>query len=498
MAIQQSQVLPLETTVQSVDDQNSRSYGHYLLAIASLSFYGGQVCPYVEALGLLDNALLIALLFGSMALARPVLYKKIVTACQPQGRMAAVIKLDIGLYFTAALILSAYFLSNYEVPLSTVIKLVFGFGFLGGFAALDAALMEERRSVGLSIDSPSSASDHTIPLARSINLFTLVVCLGLVTVMLLLVFKDMEWLLSESRELDDMQAAALIGFEFFVVLVVVLGSYMHVVSQYGENLSLRLASQAGVLAEVAEGQLNKRIHDPGNDEIRRLSDHINKTLVDLEIGHHELTATRDLTIRAMSSLAETRDNETGLHIVRTQHYVKLLAQNLMTHPDFSRVLQPSFVELLYKSAPLHDVGKIGIPDHILLKPGKLTDEEFAVMRTHAALGRDALAAATTGNEASAFLCLAQEIALNHHEKWDGTGYPSQLSGEAIPLSARLMALADVYDALISKRVYKTAMTHLQARSIILEGRGTHFDPRVVDSFLATEKDFIRIADEYGD
>lgn len=498
MAIQKIQVLPLETSVHSVADENSRSYGHYLLAIVSLSFYGGQVCPYVEALGLLDNALLIALLFGTIALARPVLYKSVVTTCQAQGRMAAVIKLETGLYFTAALILYAYFLINYEVPLSTGVKLVFGFGFLGGFAALDAALMEERRSVGLSIDSSSFTSANTVPLARSINIFTLVVCLGLVTVMLLLIFKDMEWLLSESRELDDMQAAALIGFEFFVVLVVVLGSYMHVVRQYGKNISIRLASQASVLAEVAEGQLNKRIHDPGNDEIRRLSDHINETLSDLEVGQNELTATRDLTIRALSSLAETRDNETGLHIIRTQHYIKLLAENLKSHPDFSKVLQPSFVELLYKSAPLHDVGKIGIPDHILLKPGKLTDEEFVVMRTHAELGRDALAAAATGNEASAFLCLAQEIALNHHEKWDGTGYPSQLSGEAIPLSARLMALADVYDALISKRVYKAAMTHLQARDIIVEGRGTHFDPRVVDSFLATEKDFIRIAAEYGD
>ncbi|MGB0866481.1 MAG: HD-GYP domain-containing protein, partial [Granulosicoccaceae bacterium] len=220
--------------------------------------------------------------------------------------------------------------------------------------------------------------------------------------------------------------------------------------------------------------------------------------VELEAGHRELAATRDLTIRALSSLAETRDNETGLHIVRTQHYVKLLAESLQLHPDFAEILQPAFIDLLYKSAPLHDVGKIGIPDHILLKPGKLNEDEFAVMRTHAQLGRDALASAAKENPASAFLRLAQEIALYHHEKWDGTGYPAMLSGEAIPLSARLMALADVYDALVSKRIYKAAMSHEQAKAIIVEGRGTHFDPRVVDAFLTVESGFVHIAKKYGD
>ena len=161
-------------------------------------------------------------------------------------------------------------------------------------------------------------------------------------------------------------------------------------------------------------------------------------------------------------------------------------------------LREDAIDLLYKSAPLHDVGKVGIPDSILLKPGKLTDEEFVVMKTHAQLGADALEIAEARLGSNSFLRYAREIAACHHEKWDGTGYPRQLKGDDIPLSARLMALADVYDALISKRVYKPAFDHDKAKSIILEGDGSHFDPRVIEAFLSCENDFIDIAAEYKD
>jgi len=496
MSTQLSQVLDVAHTDVNRGDTNTRIYGHYLLAVASLSVYGGQICPYIDSLSQLDNSLLMVLSFTCIALLRPVLYRRWVSSEQTRERMLSVTKLDLGLYCFTAIALSSYLEFNHEVPASSAVKLLFGFFLFGAFAALDSALLEERHSIHKAAAEQGESS--FIPLGKVFNCFTVAMCVGLVVVMLLLLSKDMEWLLSDSRQLNDMQAVSLIALEFFVVLGLFLGSSVNVVNQYSKNLSLRLASQARVLGSVAAGDLAQRISDPGSDELKSLSTSINDTLADLEVGHRELAATRDLTIRALSSLAETRDNETGLHIIRTQHYVKLLAQNLSQHPDFAAKLQPDFVELLYKSAPLHDVGKIGIPDHILLKPGKLTDEEFAVMRTHATLGRDALATAAKGNEASAFLCLAQEIALNHHEKWDGTGYPSQLSGEDIPLSARLMALADVYDALVSKRVYKKAMTHAEARAIILEGRGSHFDPRVVDSFLTTETEFVRIANRYGD
>jgi putative two-component system response regulator len=214
---------------------------------------------------------------------------------------------------------------------------------------------------------------------------------------------------------------------------------------------------------------------------------------------HEVQVVQDVTIMAMASLAETRDNETGNHIRRTQNYVKALAKRLQRQPKYAAALPDDMIEMLYKSAPLHDIGKVGIPDAILLKPGKLTPEEFEVMKTHTTLGCDAIMAAEKLIDApSSFLKLAREIARYHQEKWDGSGYPDKLAGEAIPLSARLMAVADVYDALISRRVYKPPFSREKSVAIIREGRGTHFDPDAVDAFLEIEAEFAAIAERYAD
>jgi putative two-component system response regulator len=213
----------------------------------------------------------------------------------------------------------------------------------------------------------------------------------------------------------------------------------------------------------------------------------------------QIQTTQDVTVMAMASLAETRDNETGNHIRRTQHYVKCLAEQLRSHPRFSAFLTERNIDLLFKSAPLHDIGKVGIPDSILLKPDKLTVEEFEVMKTHTTLGYEALVAGEHGlvHEVE-FLRFAKEIALSHQEKWDGSGYPQALSGEDIPVSARLMALADVYDALISKRVYKPAFPHDKSVALIVEGRGRHFDPDLVDAFLVVQDQFKAIAARFVD
>ncbi|OWP50889.1 response regulator [Pseudomonas nitroreducens] len=213
----------------------------------------------------------------------------------------------------------------------------------------------------------------------------------------------------------------------------------------------------------------------------------------------ELAAIQDVTILAMASLAETRDNETGNHIRRTQHYVSVLAEQLREHPRFAAELDEETRHLLFKSAPLHDIGKVGIPDHILLKPGKLTPEEFELMKTHTTLGVEALEKAEErlGMDVP-FLRLAKQIAAGHHEKWDGSGYPCGLAGDAIPLSARLMAVADVYDALISKRVYKSPMTHASAVDFIQSQRGQHFDPDIVDAFVELKDEFHRIAERFND
>jgi putative two-component system response regulator len=213
----------------------------------------------------------------------------------------------------------------------------------------------------------------------------------------------------------------------------------------------------------------------------------------------ETRLVEEATVLALTSLAETRDNETGNHIMRTQRYVRALAIALRDHPRFSSYLNEQSIVLLFKSAPMHDIGKVGIPDRILLKPGKLTTEEFEVMKSHTTLGFESIQRASERiGRPVAFLQLAGEIALSHQEKWDGSGYPQGLTGDAIPISARLMALADVYDALISRRIYKEPMSHERSVQIIVQGRGQHFDPDIVEAFIAIQDQCLGIAVEFSD
>lgn len=208
---------------------------------------------------------------------------------------------------------------------------------------------------------------------------------------------------------------------------------------------------------------------------------------------------QESTINSLCALAELRDNETGNHIRRTQNYVRTLAKRLSQSPRFTAELSEETINLLFKSAPLHDVGKVAIPDAILLKPGKLTEDEWVIMKKHAEYGRDALVQAENDvGDPVSFLRYAREIAYGHHEKWDGTGYPQGLSGNAIPLSARIMAVADVYDALISKRVYKSAMSHNLAVEYIMQASGKHFDPAIIDMLVDVINEFQVIAAGFSD
>ncbi|TCJ11877.1 two-component system response regulator [Parasulfuritortus cantonensis] len=236
---------------------------------------------------------------------------------------------------------------------------------------------------------------------------------------------------------------------------------------------------------------------------------------------------QDISIRALASLAETRDTETGNHIRRTQAYVEVLARHLKRHPRFAGFLNEAMIRMVVKSAPLHDIGKVGIPDHILLKPGRLTPEEFETMKRHSRIGGDAIDLAMRGEmdeqeyealqahcrlghnalEAAVeeleqvplgFLAVAKDIALWHHEKWDGSGYPDGLAGEGIPVAPRLMALADVFDALVSRRIYKEPMPFEQAVELIRDGSGKHFDPDVVSAFLANLDIFGQILERFAD
>ncbi len=212
-----------------------------------------------------------------------------------------------------------------------------------------------------------------------------------------------------------------------------------------------------------------------------------------------MAALQNVTILALASLAETRDSETGNHLKRTQYYMELLCKYLRKQPRFTDFLSPERIQFMIQCAPLHDIGKVGIPDRILLNPGRYSAAEFEIMKAHPTLGRDAIAhAQASAPQDSELFEIAKQIIYSHHEKWDGSGYPLGLTGDAIPIPARLMALADVYDALICRRVYKASLSHEQAIQIIVDGRGKHFDPDVVDAFLALADEFQAVAARFAD
>lgn len=212
----------------------------------------------------------------------------------------------------------------------------------------------------------------------------------------------------------------------------------------------------------------------------------------------EIRLTQEATIEAVTSLTESRDDETGNHTLRTKMYAELLARSLSETYKYRDSMTPGKIRDISQSAPLHDIGKVGISDSILLKPGKLTDEEYSEMKLHTEIGANALTKASLKIGANSFLDFAIEMARSHHEKWDGTGYPLGLKGEEIPVAARIMAVADVYDALRSDRVYKKAMSHDQASKILIADSGKHFDPDVVESFIKMAYEFNEISEKYKD
>ncbi|MFO0919784.1 MAG: response regulator [Planctomycetaceae bacterium] len=231
----------------------------------------------------------------------------------------------------------------------------------------------------------------------------------------------------------------------------------------------------------------------GADEFLTKPFHPAELAVRLRAGRRIVSLeTRDMAIFALAKLAESRDVETGQHLERVQRYSRALAARLAVSSKYAAEIDDEFIRLIFLTSPLHDIGKVGIPDAVLLKPGRLSPDEFEIMKSHTLLGAATLEASLKRFPDAKFLTFARDIAATHHERWDGTGYPNKLSGRDIPLCGRIVSLADVYDALSSRRVYKDAFTHVAARSIIVEGSGTHFDPDIVDAFLAIEDEFIEI------
>ena len=240
----------------------------------------------------------------------------------------------------------------------------------------------------------------------------------------------------------------------------------------------------------------KRAHDTERHYQQRIEAHNGLLEEQVRQQVKALSSAQIATIFAMSKLAESRDPETGQHLERMREYCRVLALDLSKTDRYATQIDSRFVDDIHGASPLHDIGKVGVPDMVLQKPGKLTDEEWILMRTHALLGAETLRAVNAQHPGNSFIQMGIEIALYHHEKWDGSGYPYGLAGNNIPLAARILALGDVYDALTSRRCYKEPMSHEQAAQIILSDRGRHFDPDIVDAFLRVEHEFITIRAVY--
>jgi len=268
-------------------------------------------------------------------------------------------------------------------------------------------------------------------------------------------------------------------------------------AQVDHHIQTALVSELIARYADVSGQLEERNRQLAVSEgkLRVYNEHL-EDLVEEKV--REIYASQVATIHALVKSAEARDDDTGAHIERTSAYCRLIAEKAYEAGLYADSIDAGYGESLAKASPLHDIGKVGIPDAILLKPGRLTGEEFEIMKTHAAIGYETLASVEKSYPGNAFLRLGMEIARDHHEKWDGSGYRGGLSGEDIPLAARIMALSDVYDALRSRRVYKEGFPHQKALDIIAEGRGTHFDPALADLLLRHHLQFMEIFDQCTD
>ena len=477
----------------------SRAIVHYLFSFVILIFYGGQVCPYIDSLDIASWSSLLAFIFLLAFVTRSLLLPRMVENAPHISQVKRQFFLEILLYISMALIVTFYNFFQYGFPIGSGLKVLVAMLTLGVFAAADLGLERERTISCEFLNSGKMIIPHEryFPLTKKFTLLAITIIITAVGIVFLVISKDLIWL--GSIEQDNLSEArmAVMG-ELLFVGAAFLGEIINLIVSFSRNLNLFFNNENTTLASVSAGNLQAHVPVSSNDEFGVMAYHTNHMINQLRERTSELQLTQDATILSLASLAETRDNETGMHILRTQRYIRALCEILKDNPRFRDFLDADTIELLYKSAPLHDIGKVGISDAILKKPGKLTEEEFETMKKHTLFGKEALDHAGEMLGSTSFLRLAGEIAYSHHEKWDGSGYPEGLAGDAVPISGRLMALADVYDALISKRVYKEAFPHETTRDIIVKGKGRHFDPDIVDAFLVAEENFMEIAKQYAD
>lgn len=476
-----------------------RSAMHYLAAVFIIWIFIKEASPRISEAASFWLPLKLTVWFLIAYMVRIFLIGRYVEKAEFEVQVRRQLIIELALYLFIGFLMGLHSFLQHKLPLENIFAFLPGCLVLGYFESVDLALERERKVINhiAATNGEIPIDDRLLPVTRKFAFMAVITAVITTWMILRVVEVDLEWIVA-SPEGDLNKKVHEIMIEIEIIVTIMLIELINIVISYSSNLKLIIKNQNSALKEVADGNLESHVAVATKDEFGVMAKYTNLMIECLKSRTDELLQTQDVTILAMASLAETRDPETGAHILRTQRYVRALALNLKSHPDYKDYLQEEIIELLFKSAPLHDVGKVGIPDYILLKPARLSDDEYEIMKTHTTLGRDALLVAEEKLGSNSFLRLAREIAYSHHEKWDGSGYPRGLAGKDIPKSGRLMALADVYDALVNERVYKPAFSHEKAKQIILEKRGEHFDPLIVDAFLEIEREFIEIAGKYRD
>ncbi|MEM6664948.1 MAG: HD domain-containing phosphohydrolase [Pseudomonadota bacterium] len=481
----------------TLNGDQGRLIVHHLAFIGIYTLYGYQVCPFLDTLKLAEIMIPTAIAAGLHFAARSVWVKR-ARRLPITARNGSIFRADFALFVIVGLLLGAFNFAVFGFPAGSGAKVIFGFGIFGLYIALDLAL---RRDIVIAKDLRAQGEsfpmdDQFMPYQTKFMLFSgmNIAIVGIVSLMVAM--KDLIW--AQNTALDETSVQLYAFLNMAAVVGVLCGYIVLVVRQYSRKIDFSLTEETTVLQAVREGALDARVGVLSNDEFGHLA-HLTNHMIDrLQSSMKEISQSQGAIIRALVDLAAKRDNETGLHLKRTQTYVRVIAEAMRRSGDGTPQLDDGFIAMLERAAPLHDIGKVGIPDAVLQKPGRLTAEEFAVMRNHAAIGADALREADRMLGGSPFIRMALEIAESHHERWDGAGYPHGLREEEIPLAARIMAVSDVYDAVRSKRVYKPAMPHDEAVGIIRDGAGTQFDPLVVAAFLQVEGEIAGISEQLSD
>ena len=480
----------------------TRSLIIYAFSWLVLTIYGGEVCPFLESLTITQWGLTLLVAFAGAYALRLVLLRRLGPPSDPARidsfNGVTQFLVELSPFLVLGIGVAAFQAIYYDFPFveSGLAAVLVGAALVGIFVAIDLSLEAERKLILALTGAGRSLNrgNRFFPLTRKFAVLTTVLMLAMMTVALMVISHDLTDSLSFSQAMGEDRGRTVMLLQMGFVMLTFLVIVLDLIFAYSRNLRLLFENEIRALEAVDHGAMDGYVPVATNDEFAVIAEYTNAMIDSLRTRTEELQRTQDVTILSLASLAETRDNETGAHLVRTQHYMCILATELQEVWELSE----EYIDLLYKSAPLHDIGKVGIADAILLKPGPLTDEEWVEMRKHPEYGARALAEAEARLGSNSFLRVAREIAESHHERWEGGGYPLGVAGEAIPRSGRLMAIADVYDALISRRTYKDAFSHEKARQIIAEGRGTHFDPAVVDAFLRREEEFRRVATDITD